>query len=158
LLGVLGAVGLNGLVGHFSGGRPPQEGPRPSPVEVKQPLPPQPSPDLVVFRHANRQRAGIAVRSDPDLQERYPLRMGALPIVLDCSGSMYPWRTNAQGFVPTEEYKRYRANPDTNSKYFLALAALDQVFRSLPTGMEVSLFTFSQARVNADGVPVTPQP
>src|SRR5439155_9153914 len=74
--------------------------------------------------------AGVAVRAEANLIERYGVAQGALAVVVDCSGSMGP----PEGKAMTE-----------STRYRQVTRALRTVLARVPRGTNVSVWVFGQA-------------
>jgi hypothetical protein len=103
---------------------------RGQPIELTTRIDLHPLPETVVLRRPVPRLADIALRADPDVQERYGEGNGAVVIILDCSGSMGP--------VVGETFNE-------RTRYNQATRALRQVLRQLPRGTTLSLWTFGEA-------------
>lgn len=84
-------------------------------------------PDIQIVSQPKVKGARVAIRS---LERSQSGKGSAVTIVLDCSGSM--------GAKPGEAF-----GPDT--KYSHAVAAVDKLLDSLPTGTDLSIWAFGQA-------------
>ena len=71
----------------------------------------------------------IAVRADPRTRKKYGFGVGAVSVVLDCSGSLGP---------PD------RKDPTSKGLYSEALRALDLLLRDLPPGTILNVWVFGQ--------------
>src|SRR5262249_15596254 len=77
-------------------------------------------------------RAGLAVRADKEVHDRFGPQNGAIAIVLDCSGSMGPSYDQGEKWGPTTKYNQ-------------ATDALEKGLSELPEGGGLSLFGYGQA-------------
>jgi hypothetical protein len=105
-----------------------------TPVEVF------PQPDIIIRKQPLPERASVAVRAAPEVQERFGLTTGHLAIVLDCSGSMAPGDTAKAG----KQAVGVLAAPPP-SKFQAATRALSEVLAGVPRGAVVSVWVFGQA-------------
>jgi hypothetical protein len=87
-------------------------------------------PEVIAYQNPPPNEAGLAVRADPDIHERYAPSKGAIVIVLDCSGSMGP-RKGVQ----------YR--PGIPCKWTEVTKVLKDVLGQLPEDVFLSVFVFS---------------
>jgi hypothetical protein len=99
-------------------------------LEATTPVDIYPVPDQITYQYPPPPRASIAVQAPKAAEEAFGAGMGALAIVLDCSGSM-------------GELKDSDFNPKT--KYNEATKALREVLTRVPRGTVVSLWVFGQA-------------
>jgi hypothetical protein len=117
--------------------------------QVKSPVNVYLRPDVVWTKPEPPPEAGIAVRADQDLYDRFSPSRGAIAIVLDCSGSMNPWWKDGKFFWPNAAQlqafleKRYDGYP---CRFHQATTALREVLKDLPPGVQVSITIFSQAQ------------
>jgi hypothetical protein len=86
-------------------------------------------PDRVIASAPPLESTAIAVRADPRIRARYGYGVGAVAIVLDCSGSMGPVD---------------RKNPLDRGLYPEAMRALLLLLRELPPGTTVNVWVFGQ--------------
>jgi hypothetical protein len=85
-------------------------------------------PDRAAVTTPLPQTVSIAFRADGNARKRYGLGLGAVAIVLDCSGSM--------GRDPND--------PKSVGLYPEAVDKLEQLLNELPPGTQVSVWTFGQ--------------
>jgi hypothetical protein len=135
---------------------------RPVPTEVKV----YHRPDVIWSQPEPPPEAGVAVRADKALHDRFSPTKGAIAIVLDCSGSMAVW---PNGRAPTAaEIRRFQQKtyPGHPCRFHQATQALRQVLEGqpdkgidpLPDGVQLSVIVFSQAELDANGDIAVRQP
>lgn len=96
---------------------------KPVPVDIYR------VPDQISATAPALNTTAIAVRADPRIRKKYGFGVGAVSIVLDCSGSM----------GPTD-----RKDPSNKGLYSEALRALDELLRDLPPGTKLNVWVFGQ--------------
>jgi hypothetical protein len=90
-----------------------------------------PAPESLRVDYARPAQAGLAVRADGQLIDRYGVAQGGITFVVDCSGSLGP--VEEAGGVDT-----------SRSRYRSSLTALRKILASLPRGVRVSVWTFGE--------------
>ncbi len=89
--------------------------------------------DIVIDHPPRLETAGVALQTEAPVRSRLGTAQGAVAFVVDASGSMGPPEGKAA---------------DENTKYAVALKALERAFGELPAGLIVSVYQFGAARPN----------